>query len=77
MDLDGQSLFKKSQQIVGGEIAVPRDGIGLGIEIDRVKLNATHNLYEEKVWVGRNGAKQMQYLISSWQFDPKKPALVR
>lgn len=74
---DGQGLCKKSPQIVGGEIAVPRDGVGLGVEIDRQKLAAAHKLYEDKALGGRNDAKQMQYLIPGWQFDPKKPAMVR
>lgn len=74
---DGQGLCEKSPQIVGGEIAVPRNGVGLGITLDHEKLAAAHKLYVEHALGGRNDAKQMQYLIPGWQFDAKRPAMVR
>ncbi|MFD1484090.1 enolase C-terminal domain-like protein [Lacticaseibacillus baoqingensis] len=72
---DGQGLCKESPKIVNGEITVNK--VGLGVELDHEKLAAAHKLYEEKALGGRDDAKQMQYLIPGWQFDPKKPALVR
>ena len=45
----------------------------------RIKLHmkAAHQLYLEKGLGGRDDAVGMQYLIPGWQFDNKKPALVR
>ena len=45
---DGQDLTKNAHKIVGGEITVPKDVPGLGIEIDMDKIMAAHKLYVEK-----------------------------
>lgn len=74
---DGQGLTKHPHEIHNGEITIPRDSCGLGIEIDRKKLEKAHQLYLEKGLGVRNDAIAMQYLIPNWKFDPKKPALVR
>lgn len=74
---DGQGLTKQSPQIVDGEIAVPVDAPGLGIEIDMEKVEAAHQLYLEKGLGARDDAISMQYLIPNWKFDPKSPCMVR
>ncbi|MDH6364108.1 glucarate dehydratase [Enterococcus sp. PF1-24] len=74
---DGQGLTKNPHLIRNGEIIIPRDSVGLGIEIDREKLAAAHQLYMEKGLGARNDAIAMQYLIPNWEFDGNRPALVR
>jgi glucarate dehydratase len=44
---DGQALTKEPPRIKGGQIAVP-DRPGLGIEIDRTKLEAARTLYKQR-----------------------------
>ncbi|TCC02647.1 enolase C-terminal domain-like protein [Kribbella soli] len=73
---DGQALTKEPLQIAGGEIAVPTRP-GLGIELDRDALAAAHELYLEHGLGARNDAIAMQYLIEDWEFDPKRPCMVR
>ena len=53
------------------------DKPGLGIELDFDRVEAAHQLYLDKGLGGRDDAAGMQYLIPDWQFDNKKPALVR
>lgn len=74
---DGQELTKNPHKIVNGEIAIPKDAPGLGIEIDMDKLEAAHQLYLEKGLGARNDAIAMQYLYPDWKFDAKRPCLVR
>lgn len=74
---DGQALCKNPHIIQNGEIMIPRDSSGLGIEIDRQKLAAAHQLYLEKGLDARDDSLAMQYLIPGWEFNPKSPALVR
>lgn len=74
---DGQGLTKHSPEIHDGAIDVPKDVPGLGLELDREKLAAAHALYLEKGLGARNDAIAMQYLIPGWEFDPKRPSLVR
>ena len=69
-------LTKEPLKIEGGEVRVP-DKAGLGIELDFDRIEAAHQLYLEKGLGGRDDAAGMQYLIPGWQFDNKKPALVR
>ncbi|WUJ71473.1 glucarate dehydratase [Kribbella soli] len=73
---DGQALTKEPLQIVGGEIAVPTRA-GLGVELDRDALDAAHELYLQHGLGARNDAIAMQYLIEDWEFDPKRPCMVR
>jgi glucarate dehydratase len=73
---EGQHLTRNPLRIVDGQIAVPETP-GLGVELDRVALAAAHELYLEHGLGARNDATAMQYLISGWQFDPKRPCLVR
>ncbi|MGA5506803.1 enolase C-terminal domain-like protein [Streptomyces umbrinus] len=63
-------------RITDGEIRVP-DAPGLGLDLDMDRLLAAHDLYKEKALGARDDATGMQYLIPDWQFDPKRPCLVR
>ncbi|HEY3556900.1 MAG TPA: enolase C-terminal domain-like protein [Kribbella sp.] len=73
---DGQALTTDPLRITGGEIAVPT-APGLGIELDRDALAAAHELYLEHGLGARDDAIAMQYLIEDWEFDPKRPCMVR
>ncbi|AIR96494.1 enolase C-terminal domain-like protein [Streptomyces glaucescens] len=63
-------------RIVGGEVAVD-DTPGLGVRLDRDRLLEAHELYREKGLPGRDDAAGMRYLVKDWQFDAKRPCLVR
>ncbi|HZF92230.1 enolase C-terminal domain-like protein [Streptomyces sp.] len=63
-------------RITGGEVAVD-DTPGLGVRLDRDRLLAAHELYLEKGLSGRDDAAGMRYLVKDWQFDNKRPCLVR
>ncbi|MFD1484097.1 enolase C-terminal domain-like protein [Lacticaseibacillus baoqingensis] len=75
---DGQGLLKQSPEIRDGHIHVS-DAPGLGVEIDMDKLHAANDLYKkiDPMYYDRDDARSMQYLIPGWQYDSKKPALVR
>ena len=59
-----------------GLVAIP-DGPGLGIEIDRGRIDAAHALYKQHGLGARDDAIAMQFLISGRTFDDKRPCLVR
>jgi len=73
---DGQGLTTDPLRISGGEVRVP-DAPGLGIELDRARLAEAHRLYLEHGLGARDDAASMQYLIPGWEFDAKRPCLVR
>jgi len=76
---DGQRLCREPFRIEDGHIRLP-DRPGLGIRIDREKLEEAHRLYREVTAGGsgdRDDALAMQYLIPGWTFDPKRPCMVR
>ncbi|AUI50351.1 enolase C-terminal domain-like protein [Arthrobacter crystallopoietes] len=73
---DGQGLTTEPLQIKGGYIEVPARP-GLGVELDRKALEAAHQLYLEHGLGARDDAAAMQYLVPGWEFNPKRPALVR
>jgi glucarate dehydratase len=73
---DGQRLSTDPLQIVGGEIAVPT-ATGLGVTIDEAELAAAHELYLREGLGARDDAVAMQYLVSDWAFDRKRPCLDR
>ncbi|GAA1857033.1 enolase C-terminal domain-like protein [Brevibacterium marinum] len=73
---DGQGLTLEPPQIVDSEIAVPR-APGLGVELDRDRLDAANQLYLEHGLGARDDSLAMQYLVDGWEFDAKRPALVR
>jgi glucarate dehydratase len=73
---DGQRLTRAPLRIVDGRIAVP-SAPGLGVELDREALAAAHELYLEHGLGARDDAVAMQYLVPGWEFDPRRPCLVR
>ncbi|MBP5979241.1 MAG: glucarate dehydratase [Halomonas sp.] len=73
---DGQRITKEPFLIREGKIKVPTIP-GLGVELDEDKLMEAHCLYKTLDVTQRNDAMAMQFLISGWEFDPKRPALAR
>ncbi|WP_275004294.1 enolase C-terminal domain-like protein [Promicromonospora iranensis] len=73
---DGQGLTTAPPQIRDGAIQVPTTP-GLGVELDRERLAAAHELYLAHGLGARDDAVAMQYLVEGWTFDPKRPCLVR
>ncbi|MCX2524418.1 enolase C-terminal domain-like protein [Larsenimonas rhizosphaerae] len=73
---DGQRLTTEPFRIKGGRISVPTTP-GLGITIDKAQLEAANRLYHSLEVRQRDDAMAMQYLIDGWQFDPRRPTLVR
>lgn len=71
-----ERLTVEPPRITGGEVAVP-DTPGLGVQLDRARLQAAQELHEEVASAGRDDAAGMQYLIKDWTFDAKRPCLVR
>ncbi|WP_128434942.1 enolase C-terminal domain-like protein [Streptomyces cyaneus] len=71
-----ERLTVEPPRITGGEVDVP-DTPGLGVRLDRDRLLAAQELYEEKALSGRDDAVGMRYLIDGWTFDAKRPCLVR
>ncbi|RKQ97220.1 D-glucarate dehydratase [Kushneria sinocarnis] len=73
---DGQRITREPLPIRDGRLRVP-EVPGLGVELDDSKLEQAHRLYRSLDVRQRDDALAMQYLIEGWQFDPKRPALVR
>ena len=73
---DGQGLTQDPLLIRDGEIKVP-ERAGLGVALDRDRLQEAHELYLEHGLGSRDDAVSMQYLIPGWSFNAKSPALVR
>lgn len=73
---DGQRLTKEPLQIKNGKIEVP-SAPGLGIEIDMEQIEKANKLYIDQKLGARDDSIGMQYLIPKWQFDNKRPCLVR
>ena len=73
---DGQRLTKEPLKIEGGLVAVPKKP-GLGVELDMDALQQAHETYKGMALGARNDAVAMQYLVSGWTFDNKRPCLVR
>ncbi|MFG1664703.1 enolase C-terminal domain-like protein [Streptomyces sp. Y7] len=71
-----ERLTAEPPRITGGEVAVP-DTPGLGVDLDRDRLLAAHELYQQKALSGRDDAVGMRYLVEGWTFDAKRPCLVR
>ncbi len=74
---DGQHLGTTAPQFHDGCLTVARDSVGLGIELDRAKLEAAHQLYVDNGCGTRDDARGMQALIPGWTYDPHRPAMVR
>ena len=73
---DGQRLTKDPLQIINGHVQVPK-APGLGVELDMAEVEKAHQLYLQHGLGARDDAMAMQFLIPGWQFNPKRPALVR
>jgi len=73
---DGQNLTVDPLRIVGGRIAVPTTP-GLGVELDEERLQAATELYHREGLGARDDSAAMQFLVSDWRFDPKRPSLDR
>lgn len=71
-----ERLTKAPLRIKDGHIALP-DKPGLGIEPDIGQIKKASELYMEHCLGARDDAIGMQYLIPGWQFDPKRPCMVR
>ncbi|WP_184591829.1 enolase C-terminal domain-like protein [Streptomyces violarus] len=71
-----ERLTVSPPRIVDGEVAVP-DAPGLGVRLDMDRLLAAHELYREKALGARDDAVGMRYLVPGWEFDGKRPCLVR
>jgi glucarate dehydratase len=63
-------------RIVGGAVQAPQKP-GLGIEIDMGQIEKAHDLFQRVGTSGRDDTTAMQYLISGWQFEAKRPCLMR
>ena len=73
---EGQHLTKEPMQIVNGKIAVS-DKPGLGVDLDMGQVMKAHELHKKLPTGSRNDAMAMQYLIPGWQFDRKRPCMIR
>ena len=73
---DGQQLTKAPLQISDGYIDVPTRA-GLGVDLDWDALQAANALYQQHGLGARNDAMAMQYLMPSWTYNNKSPAMVR
>ncbi len=73
---EGQRLTKDPLLIRGGMVEIPRRP-GLGIEVDMAEVDRAHRLYRALDLGARDDAAAMQFLISGWAFDNKRPCLVR
>jgi glucarate dehydratase len=73
---DGQRLTRDPLKIEGGHIRIPARP-GLGIELDEAELEKAHQDYKNMCLGARDDAAAMQFLVPGWQFDNKRPCLVR
>ncbi len=73
---DGQNLLLDTPEIRNGHIILP-DGPGLGVHLNRQRVEEANRLYYSLPSHDRNDAEYMQYLIPGWTYDSKKPCLVR
>ncbi len=73
---DGQHLTHNPHKIVDGKIHVS-DAPGLGLDVDMDAVMKANEVYKKLPFGARNDAISMQYLISDWKFDSKKPCMVR
>jgi len=47
------------------------------VELDMAEVEKAHQLYLQHGLGARDDAMAMQYLNPGWQFNPKRPALLR
>jgi glucarate dehydratase len=74
---EGRERLTKAPMSIQGGLLTVTDKPGLGIEPDMEQIEKAHKLYIDNCLGARNDAIGMQYLISGWVFDHKRPALVR
>ncbi|HSU18893.1 MAG TPA: enolase C-terminal domain-like protein, partial [Acidobacteriaceae bacterium] len=72
----GQRLTTEPFRVVNGTISVP-ERPGLGVEIDLAQVERAHDLYKRAGATERDDARAMQYLVPGWDFDNKRPCMVR
>jgi len=73
---DGQRLTKEPLKIEGGFVKVPAKP-GLGVDIDRDAVAKAHERYKGMGLGARDDSVAMQFLMPGWQYDNKRPCLVR
>ena len=73
---DGQRLTTEPFAIAKGKLQVPQRP-GLGVTVDMAQVEKGFQLYQSLGSGGRDDAAGMQFLIPGWEFDPKKPSMVR
>jgi glucarate dehydratase len=73
---DGQHLTKEPLKIKGGLVEVPKKP-GLGVELDWDALMQAHEVYKTMGLGARDDATAMRYLVSGWEFNNKRPCMVR
>ncbi len=73
---DGQQLTRDPPKIMDGCVSVT-DRPGLGVEVDLEAVERANGLYLKHGLGARDDAAAMQFLIPNWQFDAKRPCLVR
>lgn len=73
---DGQRLTEAPLQIREGKLRVP-DAAGLGVKLDRARVEEARQLHEKVASESRDDAIAMQFLVPGWQFDNKRPSLAR
>lgn len=71
-----ERLTKEPFVIKDGQIKLPNKP-GLGVEIDMEQIKKANELYVKENLGARDDSIGMQYLIPGWEFDNKKPCLVR
>ena len=65
------------RQVLNARAAASATGLRCAVQIDPAQLEAAHQLYLKLPSGSRDDAVAMQALIPNWQFDPKRPCLVR
>jgi len=73
---DGQRLTHRPLAIADGCLELPA-APGLGIQLDEQQVAQAHECYLRNGLGGRDDAAAMRYLLPSWTFDPKRPAMMR
>jgi glucarate dehydratase len=73
---DGEQLTQEPLRIVNGAIDVPPQP-GLGVQPDMRRIEEAHKLYKTLDRGSRDDSVAMQFLISGWTFDHRRPCLVR
>ena len=73
---DGQHLTNNPYKIADGKIKIS-DAPGLGLEIDMDQIEKANRLYIDNNLGARNDSIGMQSLIPGWEFNSKRPCMVR